>query len=241
MTEARKPKKAATVILLRPAPDRGFEVFLTRRPDGMPFLGGMYCYPGGTVTKDDFTPRMIERSTGVTAKQARKILGAHYSPVEAIGFWIAGVREVFEEVGVLLAVEPSGAPLTLDAHRSIRLAEKHAALLKKSLNFVELLESEQLSCDLGRLAHFSYWQTPSQVAMRFETRFFIAALPQGQTPLPTSYEVAHSLWLTPDRAMQLFGRGELPMIFPTFAALRTLADFDTFESVLSEFKSVDSG
>ena len=235
MTETRKPKHAATVILLRPAQDRGFEVFLTRRPDGMPFLGGMYCYPGGTVTKDDFSPRLIERITGLTAKQARKILGAHYSPVEAIGFWIAAVREVFEEVGVLLATERSGAPLILDADRSARLAEKHAALLKKSVSFAELLESEQLSCDLGSLTHFSYWQTPSQVAMRFETRFFIAVLPQGQTPLSTSYEVTHSLWLTPDRGMQLFGRGDLPMIFPTFAALRTLADFDTYESVLSEF------
>jgi len=235
MTEIRKPKPAATVILLRKAETKGFEVFFTRRPDGMPFLGGMYCYPGGMVTKDDFTSRVIERSTGLTAKQAREILGAHYSPVEAMGFWIAGVREVFEEVGVLLAAERSGAPVNLDANRSAQLAEKHAALLKKSLTFVELLESEQLSCDLGRLAHFSYWQTPSQVAMRFETRFFIAALPQGQTPLSTSYEVAHSLWLTPDRAMQLFSRGELPMIFPTFAALRTLADFETLESVLSEF------
>jgi hypothetical protein len=60
-------------------------------------------------------------------------------------------------------------------------------------------------------------------------------LPSGQTPLATSYEVTHSVWLTPDRAMQLFTRGELPMIFPTFATLRTLADFNTLESVLGEF------
>jgi len=60
-------------------------------------------------------------------------------------------------------------------------------------------------------------------------------LPPGQTPLATSYEVAHSVWLTPDRAMQLCNRHELPMIFPTFAALRTLADFDTLDSVLREF------
>jgi hypothetical protein len=71
--------------------------------------------------------------------------------------------------------------------------------------------------------------------MRFDTRFFLAAMPQGQTPLPTSYEVAHSVWLTPDRAVQLFSRNELPMIFPTFASLRALADFDTFESVLREY------
>lgn len=235
MTEIRKPKQAATVILLRRAEAKGFEVFLTRRPDSMPFLGGMYCYPGGTVTKDDFIPRMIERSTGLTAKQAQKLLGAHYSPVEAIGFWIASIREVFEEVGVLLAAEQSGAPLILDANRAARLAETHAALLNKSISFLELLESEKLVCDLAGLVHFSYWQTPSQVPMRFDTRFFIATLPDGQTPLPTSYEVTHSLWLTPDRAMQMFSRGELPMIFPTFAALRTLADFETLDSVLREF------
>lgn len=235
MTEIGKPKPAATVILLRKTDSKGFEVFLTRRPDGMPFLGGMYCYPGGTVTKDDFTSRMIERSTGLTPKQARKILGAYHKPLEAIGFWIASVREVFEEVGVLLAVEESGAPLILDAHRAKRLAEKHAALLNLSTSFLELLESEQLVCDLAGLAHFSHWQTPSQTRLRFATRFFIAPLPQGQTPLATSYEVTHSVWLTPDRAMQLCNRGELPMIFPTFAALRTLADFETLESVLREF------
>jgi len=235
MTESRKPKQAATVILLRRAEAKGFEVFLTRRPDDMPFLGGMYCYPGGTVTKSDFTPRMIERSTGLTPKQARKILGAHYSPSEATGLWIAGVREVFEEVGVLLAAEQSGAPLIIDGSRAARLAQKHAALMAKSMSFLELLESESLVCNLAAVGHFSYWQTPSQVGLRFATRFFIAALPEGQTPLATSYEVTHSLWLAPDRAMHLFSRGELPMIFPTFAALRTLADFETLESVLREF------
>jgi 8-oxo-dGTP pyrophosphatase MutT (NUDIX family) len=235
MTEIRKPKQASTVILLRPAQPRGFEVFLTRRPDGISFLGGMYCYPGGAVQKDDFTAPMIERCDGLRAKQARKIIGAEFTPAQAMGLWVAAVREVFEEVGVLLAVEESGAPLRLDGARSRRLAEKHAALLNKSMNFLALLKSEKLRCDLAGLAHFSYWQTPAQFAMRFDTRFFIAALPQGQTPLPTSYEVAHSLWLTPDRAMLSFNRGELPMIFPTFAALRTLADFDTLESILREF------
>lgn len=235
MTEIRRPKQAATVILLRRAEAKGFEIFLTRRPDGMPSLGGMYCYPGGTVAKDDFNPPMIVRCRGVTPKQARKILGAHYSPSEAMGLWVAGVREVFEEVGVLLAAEQSGAQLIMDDNRAARLAQKHAALLAKSMSFLELLESESLVCNLAALGPFSYWQTPSQVRLRFATHFFIAPLPEGQTPLATSYEVTHSLWLTPDRAMQLFNRGELPLIFPTFAALRTLADFETLDSVLSEF------
>ena len=104
-----------------------------------------------------------------------------------------------------------------------RLAARHGELTNQALSFTALLEREQLYCDLGSLSHFSYWQTPPQFAMRFDTRFFLAALPPGQTPLATSYEVAHSVWLTPDRAMQLFNRGELPMIFPTFASLRTFS------------------
>ncbi len=235
MTEIRKPKQAASVILLRRAEAIGFEVFLTRRPDSMPFLGGMYCYPGGTVQKDDLAPRMIERCAGLSTKQARKIIGAEFTPAQAIGLWIAAVREVFEEVGVLFAVDESGAPLNMEINRAARLAEKHAALLNKSISFLDLLESEKLRCDLAALAYFSYWQTPARFVTRFDTRFFIAALPEGQTPLATSYEVAHSLWITPERAMERFGHNELPMIFPTFAALRTLADFDTLESVLREF------
>ncbi|MGH7809770.1 MAG: NUDIX hydrolase, partial [Candidatus Binatia bacterium] len=106
----------------------------------------------------------------------------------------------------------------------------------QALSFREFLEAEKLLCDLGGLSHFSTWKTPAHVSMRFDTRFFVAALPPGQAPLATSREVAHSVWLTPDRAMQQFDRGELPLIFPTFVALRTLADFDTLESVLKEFR-----
>ena len=95
MSEPGKPKHAATVILLRPAGPRGFEVFLTRRPDAMPFLGGMYCYPGGTVSKEDCRAATIARTLGRTPKQARQIIGAAFTPEQAIGLWIAaGARSL---------------------------------------------------------------------------------------------------------------------------------------------------
>lgn len=221
------------MVLLRPGEPTGFEVFLTRRPDGMPFLGGMYCFPGGAVSKEDSTPRMIERCRGRTAEQARKIAGAQFSPRQALGFWVAAVRELFEEVGVLLAVDGSGK--RVDERNAGRLAAKHRALLDKSLTFVSLLESEKLYCDFTALAYLSHWQTPAQTPLRFDTRFFVAALPQDQRPLATSAEVTHSVWLTPELAMQRYARGELPMIFPTFTSLRTLADFESVEAVMKEF------
>jgi 8-oxo-dGTP pyrophosphatase MutT (NUDIX family) len=231
----QKPKQGSTVILLRRAEPRGFEVFLTRRPESTPYLGGMYCYPGGCVRKEDFAARMIERCFGLTPDQARKIIGAEFSPKEAIGVWVAAVRELFEKVGVLLAVEESGSPLILDPRRAGVLAQSRAAALNQSLTFLSLLESERLLCDLGRLAHFSHWQTPTQGSTTYDTRFFLAALTGDQTPRFVSEAVADSLWITPDRALKLFDRGAVPMIFPTFASLRTLADYETLESVLKDF------
>jgi 8-oxo-dGTP pyrophosphatase MutT (NUDIX family) len=240
MNEKAQPKQAATVILLRRATPSGFEVFLTRRPETMPFLGGMYCYPGGTVRKGDYAPAMLEHCFGLAPRQAQAIIGAHFSPRAALGLWVTAAREVFEEVGILFAANDSAEPYTSEPKRAHRLAEKRRQLLGKSLSFLALLESEGLRCDLSALMHFSYWQTPAQISMRFDTRFFIAVLPEGQTPLATSDEVTHSLWLTPDQAMRLFAAGELPMIFPTFAALRTLADFETIDSVLKVFRATHS-
>src|SRR5262245_15504471 len=233
MSWQHKSRQAASVILLRPAEPNGFEVFLTRRAHEMPVLGGMYCFPGGGLREDDCSTAMLRLCHGLSPVDARKIVGAQFSPPDALGLWIAGIRELFEETGILLAVDNFGQPWAAEQHN---LADKHAALFKKTLTFRSLLESEELLCDASRLAYFSHWQTPEEIAIRFDTRLFLAAVPEGQTPLPTSLEVFHSLWLTPDRALELCVEDQLPMIFPTFASLRTLADFDSLESVLKEYR-----
>ena len=229
------PRLAATVILLRPAEQRGFEVFLTRRPEDMRFLGGMYCFPGGILRKEDSCDAMVRRTAGLTPHRARQILGAQFAPKEALGLWVAAIRELFEEVGILLTVDKAKNRTIMDSVMKARLAEKHAALLGNSLSFQTCLESESLFCDASALGYFSHWQTPPEESMRFDTHFFLTASPADQFPLPTSPEVIHSLWLTPDRGLQMFGKGQLPMIFPTFASLRTLADFDSIDSVWKEF------
>ena len=203
MSARQNLRQAASVILLRPANPNGFEVFLTRRPDDMPFLGGTYCYPGGSVNREDLSERMMRRCKGLAPEHARKIAGAHLSPRHALGFWPAAIREVFEEVGVLLAADESGERCAIDRTQALRLAKKHQTMLEGSLTFTGLLESEDLYCDLTRLGYFSHWQTPARTPLRFDTRFFVAALPPEQTPLETSYKFAHSLWLTPEAAMQL--------------------------------------
>jgi 8-oxo-dGTP pyrophosphatase MutT (NUDIX family) len=236
MTEHQKPRLAARVILLRPAERGGFEVFLTRRPEAMAFLGGMYGFPGGSMRTEDCSEGMLRRSFGLTPRDARIIVGAHFSPNEVLGVWVTGIRELFEKVGVLLAVNEQGENWISNKHRQTRLEPNRASLLDGSTTFQTILENEALQCDASGLTYFSRWQTPARFSMRFDNCLFLAVLPVGQNPLPSSPEVSHSLWLAPDRALQLVAKDELPMIFPTFASLRTLADFETLASVLKEFR-----
>lgn len=190
------------------------------------------------MRKEDCSDRRLAQSRGLTPTGARAIVGAHFTPRKALGLWLAAIRELFEEVGILLVTRTTGEPILLD---KTRITEIHAGLLAKTVSFQTMLEKEHLLCDTSRLTYFSHWQTPADVAMRFDTYFFISTLPEDQIPLSTSHEVVHSLWLTPDDALQLFGKAELPMIFPTFAALRTLADFDSLDQILKEFQPRSHG
>lgn len=230
MSVAANPGRASSVILLRETQPRGFEVLLRRCP------GGMHGFPCGAVYKSDYAPDVLRRCRGLSGETARKILGAHLAPPEALGYWIAAIRTLFEEAGVLFAVKGKNQPITLDADRDVGLLEKRAALRAGSLSFQCFLESENLFCDTAQLAYFSHWQTPAESSRSFDMRFFLAAMPDDQTPLAAAAEVDHSLWLAPDLALQLFNRGELPTTFPTFASLRTLADFDDVKSLLKEFQ-----
>lgn len=234
MTETRHPKNAATVILLRPESSGGFEVLMTRRPPGMQFLGGLYVFPGGSVRKEDYSEGLLRRCRGVSREEARKIVGSELTPELSLGHWVAGIRELFEEVGILLCTAEDGGSPTKRVRE--RLAQRRMALIEGSMSFQGLLESERLFCDLARLVYFSHWLTPAEFPTRFDTRFYLALLPSDQSPLSSSQEVVRTLWVSPERALDLCQEGVLPMIFPTFTSLRTLADFDSLESLCVEYR-----
>ncbi len=236
MKEIPRPMHAATVILVRPEARDGFEVFITRRPPEMDFLGGMYVFPGGSVRKEDCSEAILKRCSGRSRRETQRLLGACLSPELSLGHWVAGIRELFEEVGVLLCVAEAGQPMNMGQPEvKQRLAEKRKKLMDRSLDFLTLLESERLFCDAARMGYFSHWLTPEEFPIRFDTRFYLAPLPPDQSPLDTSEEVAHSLWIQPERALKLCQEGSLPVIFPTYSSLRTLADFDSLEALFAEY------
>ncbi|MGH7772590.1 MAG: NUDIX hydrolase [Candidatus Binatia bacterium] len=225
---------ATAVILVRLEANGGFEVFMTRRPHGMNSLGGMYVFPGGSVRKEDCTEPILRRCHGLSRKEAQRILRMHLSPELSLGHWVTGVRELFEEVGILLCVTEAGKPLDMN-ERGLkeRVAEKRKALIEGSIDFQLLLESEGLFCDAASLIYFSHWLMPEEIFPRFDTRFYLARLPTDQTPLSTSED---SLWITPDRSLKLCEQEELSVLFPTFASLRTLANFDSLEALMAEYR-----
>lgn len=233
----QQPKHAATVILVRPEVRDGFELFITRRPSEMDFLGGMYVFPGGSVRMEDCSEAILKRCSGRSRRDAQRLLGTRLSPELSLGHWVAGIRELFEEVGVLLCVTEAGRPVDMGQPGvRQRLAGKRKKLMDRSLDFLALLESEGLFCDAARMSYFSHWLTPEEFPIRFDTRFYLAPLPPDQSPLATSEEVEHSLWIQAERALKLCQDGKLPVIFPTFSSLRTLADFDSLESLFAEYE-----
>ena len=231
------PRPASTVVLLRPEEQGGFEILLTRRPEQMRFLGGYYVFPGGTVHRDDYSPRTLARCLELTGEQARTILGGDHAPEEALGHWVAVLRELFEEVGILLCVTESGENVEFaDAAVKLRIEQRRQAIVRKELDFGSFLESENLFCDLSRAVYFDHWVTPDIYSMRFDTRFYVATLPANQAPLARSEEVTHSLWIKPDEALARMNRRDFPILPPTTTVLNELARLASWERLCAAFK-----
>ena len=231
-----QPRNASTVVLLRPDEKGGFDILLTRRPETMRFLGGFYVFPGGAVHRDDFSPAMLRRCRRLTGTAARQILGSHHEPDEAIGHWVAVARELFEEVGILLAVSESGEAFEpIDEVTRRRVEQKRQAIVNKQLDFAEFLASETLYCDLAQAVYFDHWVTPDMYSMRFDTRFYVAALPPKQIPLTRSEEVTHSLWIKPAAALARIDRRDFPILPPTTTVLSELSRIPTWKRLCERF------
>jgi 8-oxo-dGTP pyrophosphatase MutT (NUDIX family) len=232
-----RPRNASTVVLLRPAVGGKFEILLTRRPAQMRFLGGYYVFPGGVVHQGDYSAKVLERCRGLSGNDARKILASSHDPEQALGHWVAVARELFEEVGVLLCVTETGDDIDGSEQRATdRIELKRQAIVKNELDFGSFLESENLFCDLSRAIYFDHWVTPEIYSMRFDTRFYLAKLPQKQTPLTRSEEVTDSLWVAPQDALSRIHRRDFPLLPPTTTVLAELGQISTWDELQRRFR-----
>jgi 8-oxo-dGTP pyrophosphatase MutT (NUDIX family) len=229
--EVAPPRHAATVVLLRDAA-AGPEVYLLRRAGTMAFAAGMHVFPGGSVD-----PRDGETATawsGPPAVQWAAWLGCDEPLARALV--CAAVRETFEESGVLLAGPHAGdvvADTTGDDLERDRLS-----LLDRSVSMAEMLSRRGLVLRSDLLRPWAHWITPEFEPKRFDTRFFVAAVPAGQRPRDVSGEADDTVWLPVSEAVARHDAGGLAMLPPTIVALREISVFGSVAEVLGAPREV---
>jgi len=227
------PKKATTIILLRNKPSAEFEAFLLKRHEKSNFMAGNYVYPGGRIDREDHHLGICPHCSGRTLSDTRKILGGGLSPEESLACWIAGIRELFEEAGVLMAYGPQGSPLALkDPEDRKRFACYREQLQKGEISLFRIVQKEKISLALDRIRYYARWITPEARPQRFDTYFFIALHPEGQEAVHDQRETTAGLWITPRQALEQNMAGEIVLSPPTLKTLEDLSRFGSFEELL---------
>lgn len=206
------PRPAATVLLVRDA-ESGFEVLMTRRSSAASFAPGAFVFPGGALDQADASPEAGALS-----------LARETQSDEQRAFSIAAIREAFEELGVLLAYRADGS--LADSTDVKRLERAGRDFLAQIGQFGYRLAVDQV----WWLCH---WITDRDLPKRFDARFFVARMPQGQVPVADEGETFEPVWVAPADALARHARGEFEMIFPTIRTLRRLAGIPTVQDLLA--------
>lgn len=234
---AALPKNAATVILLRDKEPEEFDVLLLRRHEKSSFMGGNFVYPGGRVDRNDGSIEPGSLSRGMTLEEARKILGGMLSPEESFAYWIAALRELFEEAGVLLAYDQKGKLLQLrNRDEREKFLHYRELLQKRKMSFSKIIQKENLLLALDHLHYYAHWITPEARPERFDTRFFLARYPEGQEASHDQKETTAEAWLPPRNALEENLRGDVLLSPPTLKTLEDLSRFRSTEDILHSLK-----
>lgn len=212
-------RPAATVVLLRNT-EAGLSTYLMRRTSTMAFAAGMHVFPGGRIDAADFDSSVDVRGD---------INAARMTADERLGraLIIGAVREVFEETGVLLAVDEDGRWPDIDDQWDAdrRVIEQSSATMGG------VLARRGLHIDTAHLPLWSHWITPEVEERRYDVRFFAAVVPDNHIVRDVSGEADHVRWVTPVEGLEEFSRGQMAMLPPTVATLRELNALATAENL----------
>ena len=207
------PRPAATILLLRDQVDnQGFEVLMTRRSEHARFASNAYVFPGGGIEEQDQLAAHHALATMSTGQAAQSWL---------VSQALAGIRETFEELGILLAYDEQGQPVT---------GQEVAQLSRHESIYVQC-QTRGWTLAVDQMQYLAHWTADRNLQKRFSTAFFIARMPQGQTPVADETEQFEPTWLTPQRAVQRYEEQALNMLFPTIRTLRKLTHYANTQAV----------
>ncbi|HVX16643.1 MAG TPA: hypothetical protein VHA73_01310 [Acidimicrobiales bacterium] len=223
-------REAATVMLLRDGDD-GVEVCMLQRQHSSAFVGGMYVFPGGAVDPEDHDPRWGGRISGLDPELASARLGVER---DGLAYWVAAVRESLEECALFPALRADGTPWrALDEAEAQRFERHRSALDAEETDLFAICEEEDLRLDVGAMHYFARWITPPGPPRRYDTRFFLAAAPEGQVAVHDGRETIASRWVRPGDALAAEAEGTFTMLPPTVATLRALDMFGSTREALA--------
>ncbi len=228
-------RNAATVLVLRTngsastpggAGAGDIEVLMMRRSMTAAFLPGAYVFPGGVVDSADAAIAAGSHLHGHSDAEASRMLGLGHS---GLAFWVAAVRECFEEAGLLVGVDVAMSPAAHD-----RFDTHRTRLLDGTCDFADILSLESISIDTRRLIPWSRWVTPTREVpgsgRRFDTRFFVTHATNDQIGSHDEREMSDLRWFRPAEALV---DPDVFLITPTISALRLLQRSRTVEAALA--------
>lgn len=230
MADPVEVRDAATVLLVRDG-QRGMQVFMLRRSLNSVFVGGAYVFPGGAVDEADRHAHLEAICDGRTDADASALLEIDSG---GLAYWVAAVRECFEEAGVLLAHAGDGHVISFaDPAVAERFRLHRKAVDSGDQRLIEVCQAEGLHIAADQIHYFSHWITPRGAPRRYDTRFFVAAAPPEQEPLHDDRETIANIWVRPQDALERERSGELEMIFPTIKSLEAISQFDRSADLLA--------
>lgn len=190
---------------------------MVRRQDRSGFVGGHHVFPGGVVDPEDRSDSWAQLCTGPSDR-----------------FAVSAIRELLEESGVLLVKDASGGRPALAAEELARLARSvHSG--EQSLH--DLCQKRAWLLDTAALHLWSNWITPEGQPRRYDTRFFLAVAPDDQEAVHDEVELTEGRWATPAEFLRMHREGEVLMILPTVATLRSIEEFSSTEEALAAVSS----
>ena len=218
-------RDAASVLMLRDGA-QGLEIFMLQRHSNSAVLGGAYVFPGGKLDAADAELDPARHLDQTPDTLHRQLAEPELEPSRASGLYVAALREAFEESGILFAHGPQGqAPDAVLAGERLRAGE----------SFGQVLQAMSLQLSTRLLVPWSRWITPKKASVstqRFDTRFFVAAVPDGQDAVHDNVETTHSLWLRPRQALEDYWARQIDLAPPQIMSLVQLLGHDTVQSVL---------
>ena len=209
--------------------DIGVQVFMMKRSLRSNF-GGIWVFPGGILEDQDQDIAKKNYFNGIDEKKAKAIL--NYDQ-ESLTYWIASLRETFEETGALIANRENNSFFTPTEDEAINLERLRSDLNNGKISFISILKQLKLKIALERLIYISHWITPDVETKRYTTRFFLTSLNEKVTMTHDELEGTDSKWIGINEALEAHKAGRISLIMPTIKNLESISSYKNTQEMIS--------